>query len=246
MRPNALASEQYHPTSSEPEPTPNRGFPLDVSTHWQPRSDHRYRGIHLRIKRFLDVIGAVGLAAVFLPVMAATAVAIRLSSPGPVIFRQTRVGRGGRLFTMYKFRTMYPDAERRLRADQRLHGQYLAGGFKLPCELDPRIIGIGTFLRKRSIDELPQLLNIIRGEMSLVGPRPVLPEELAQYGEYVGAYLMAVPGLTGAWQVAGRDAVKFPGRARLDAAYIDGWSLQRDFSILTRTVSAAASARGVE
>jgi lipopolysaccharide/colanic/teichoic acid biosynthesis glycosyltransferase len=197
-------------------------------------------------KRIVDVVGTVVLAGAFAPVMMLAAVAIRLTSSGPIIYRQTRVGRRGEPFTLYKFRTMRPDAEARLREDQDLYERYLAGGFKLSCEDDPRITRIGTFLRKSSIDELPQLLNVIKGQMSLVGPRPVVPDELTEYGVYVKAYLMALPGLTGAWQVSGRDAVKFPGRARFDAQYIDQWSLRRDLRILLMTVPAAASARGVE
>ncbi len=243
-RMTAVSNDQH--ASGEPRPVLATAARSAVATRWQPRPDHRYQGWRLMVKRLVDTVMAAGLLVLLLPVMVLTALAIRLSSRGPAIYRQLRVGRHGEPFTMYKFRTMCPDAEERLLSDPELHARYLEGGFKLALGEDPRVTGLGAFLRRTSLDEVPQLWNVIRGEMSLVGPRPVVPEELDQYCAYVQAYLMAIPGLTGAWQVSGRDAVKFPGRARCDAAYIDGWSLQSDIRILFRTLPAAAAARGVE
>jgi lipopolysaccharide/colanic/teichoic acid biosynthesis glycosyltransferase len=213
---------------------------------WRPADDCRYRGARLRAKRLLDLVIATGLLVVAIPLLAIIGLAVAVSSPGPVIYRQTRVGRHDTRFRIRKFRTMHADADERLRRDPELRARYLAGGFKLSLAEDPRITRLGALLRKTSLDELPQLVNVIRGEMSLVGPRPVVPEELEQYGPYRAAYLEVYPGLTGAWQVSGRDAVRFPGRAMLDAEYLDGWSLGGDLRILALTIPAALTARGVE
>lgn len=216
-----------------------------VEACWQPRLGHRYRGKQLLVKRLLDVVCAFLLLVGLAPLLMATCVAIRLTSRGPALFWQCRVGQSGRHFRIVKFRSMKVDAEQQLENNDELRTRYLSDGYKLPLDDDPRITRLGRTLRKTSIDELPQLWNVLKGEMSLVGPRPVLPDELAEYRGYVDAYLMAKPGLSGMWQVAGRDAVQFPHRARLDADYIDGWSLRRDASILLRTLPAAARARGV-
>ena len=212
---------------------------------WQPRSGHRYRGHRLLAKRIVDIFGAAVLLLVVAPLLVATILAVRLTSPGPALFRQLRVGQLGRPFRIVKFRSMHVEAERQLQVDDRLRARYLNDGYKLPLDEDPRITKIGLVLRKTSIDELPQLWNVLKGEMSLVGPRPVLPDELGEYRGFVGAYLMAKPGLTGPWQVAGRDAVQFPRRARFDADYIDDWSLTKDAKILVRTIPATVKARGV-
>lgn len=212
---------------------------------WAPSPSCRYRGPRLRAKRLFDLVVAVPLLIVSSPILAIVGLAVRVESGGPVLYRQVRVGRHGRRFAIVKFRTMHVDAECRLRSDPELWRRYIDGGFKLSLDEDPRITRIGAMLRKTSLDELPQLLNVIRGDMSMVGPRPVIPEELEQYGHLLPAYLMANPGLTGAWQVAGRDAVRFPGRAQLDADYVERWSLAGDLGIIMRTVPAAISARDV-
>jgi lipopolysaccharide/colanic/teichoic acid biosynthesis glycosyltransferase len=239
--------EQAAPTLA-PEQVVDLRDPCDEPRvpSWIPRSGCRYRGVRLAIKRVVDVTAASALLLGLTPVLGVLALAVRVSSPGPIFFRQVRIGRGGRPFTILKFRTMHADAEARLHESPELRERYLAGGFKLSLDEDPRITRLGSVLRRTSLDELPQLANVVRGEMSLVGPRPVLAEELGQYGEYRSAYLLAFPGLTGAWQVSGRDAVRFPGRAELDAEYLDSWSLTGDLSILARTVPAALTARGVE
>ncbi|MEL7155970.1 MAG: sugar transferase [Actinomycetota bacterium] len=212
---------------------------------WAPSPSCRYGGLRLVAKRLLDLTVAIPMLVASAPLLAMVSLAVRVDSGGPVLYRQVRVGRHGRRFTILKFRTMHIDADSRLRSDPDLWRRYLDGGFKLSLEEDPRVTRIGALLRKTSLDELPQLLNVIRGDMSMVGPRPVIPEELEQYGRLLPAYLMASPGLTGAWQVAGRDAVRFPGRAQLDADYVERWSLAADIGIIMRTVPAAISARDV-
>ncbi len=212
---------------------------------WRPSPGCRYRGFRLVAKRVLDLVLAVPMLLVFAPILAVVGVVVRMESDGPALYRQVRVGQHGRRFTILKFRSMHANAESRLRSDTDLWNRYLEGGFKLSLDEDPRVTRTGSFLRKTSLDELPQLVNVIRGDMSMVGPRPVIPEELEQYGNLLPAYLMATPGLTGAWQVAGRDAVRFPGRAQLDADYLERWSMVRDITIILRTLPAAISGRDV-
>ena len=190
-------------------------------------------------KVVIDRVGALVSLVLLSPVFAVIAVAVRRDSPGPVLFRQRRIGYGGRPFTIYKFRSMAVDAEQRLRRDG-LYDTYVANGFKLPPGDDPRITRLGSMLRRTSLDELPQLLNVLRGSMSLVGPRPVVPDELACYGELASAYTGVRPGVTGYWQVNGRSDVGFPERAELDAYYYDNRSLRVDLRILVRTVVAVA------
>ncbi len=212
---------------------------------WAPRPMHRYRGYRLVVKRVLDIVlGSVLLVATS-PLVAIAVATVRITSPGPGLFRQRRVGHGGRPFRIIKIRTMHLDAEQRLAGDAVLQARYLRHGYKLPLKDDPRVTRLGAFLRRTSIDELPQLWNVVKGDMSLVGPRPVLSDELAEYGGYVTAYRMAKPGLTGPWQVEGRDAVRFPFRAHIDADYVDQWSLTTDIIILAKTLPAVLKARGV-
>lgn len=164
--------------------------------------------------------------------------------PGPVFFRQVRVGAGGELFSMLKFRSMRADAEALLRAHEGLHDRYVANGHKLRREDDPRITAVGRVLRKFSLDEFPQFVNVLRGDMALVGPRPVLPSEMPIYGGQVDAYLLARPGITGAWQVSGRSHLSYTDRVSLDGDYFDGWSHARDLAILVRTPLAVLCCRG--
>jgi exopolysaccharide biosynthesis polyprenyl glycosylphosphotransferase len=192
-------------------------------------------------KRAMDVIGATGLGLAFAPVMALIALAIKLDSRGPVLFRQQRVGHRGRLFGMLKFRTMVPDAERRREA---LLAQSTESGW-LHLEHDPRITQVGRVLRHTSLDELPQLWNVLRGEMSLVGPRPLIPTEDANLVGWARARLDLVPGVSGLWQVAGRTSLPFPEMIRLDYLYVTNWSLWRDIRLMLRTVPAVLMRRGV-
>ena len=187
----------------------------------------------------IDRVGALVSLVLLAPALALIAVAVRRDSPGPVLFRQRRIGHRGRPFTIYKFRSMAGDAEERLRRDG-LYDTYVANGFKLPAGDDPRVTRLGALLRRTSLDELPQLFNVLNGSMSLVGPRPVVPDELVCYGELASAYTGVRPGVTGYWQVNGRSDVGFPERAELDAYYYDNRSLRVDLRILVRTVVAVA------
>jgi exopolysaccharide biosynthesis polyprenyl glycosylphosphotransferase len=183
---------------------------------------------------FDKVCAALALAALA-PLFAALAVAIRLDSPGTALFRQTRVGKNGRSFTLYKFRTMVADAEERkapLAVQNEGHGVL----FKL--RRDPRVTRMGARLRRWSLDELPQLVNVLRGDMSLVGPRPALPEETERYGDHMRRRLVVRPGITGLWQVSGRSELPWDEAVRLDVRYVENWSFALDLQILWKTRSA--------
>jgi exopolysaccharide biosynthesis polyprenyl glycosylphosphotransferase len=199
------------------------------------------RGWNLVLKRALDV-GLVLLAApLALPLAGLLALAIRLDSPGPVIFRQTRIGKGGRPFTTYKFRTMSPDAEAR---KAELAALNEADGPIFKIRNDPRVTRVGRVLRRTSLDELPQLWNILRGEMSLVGPRPPTPDEVAQYEHWHLRRLEVTPGLTGLWQVLGRSDTSFDEMVRLDIYYAENWSLGLDIRIVLQTIPVVLLGRG--
>lgn len=196
-------------------------------------------------KRTLDIAGVVPLLLLLAVVAPIVAIAIKVTSGGPVLFRQTRIGRGGAPFLLFKFRSMYCDAEARLAADQSLFESYIDNGFKVPERCDPRITPVGRILRKLSIDELPQALNVLTGHMSLVGPRPVVPSEVfSLYGDEADAYLVCKPGLTGRWQVSGRSDVTHADRVELDLSYAEGWTLRSDVALLVRTIPAVLSGRG--
>jgi lipopolysaccharide/colanic/teichoic acid biosynthesis glycosyltransferase len=197
-------------------------------------------------KRFIDVVGAAtGLVLLCAP-MLVIALLIRLTSPGPALFRQLRQGRGGRPFWFLKFRTMTADAEHRLRDLEPLNEA--AGGVLFKMRRDPRVTPLGRWLRRTSLDELPQLFNVLRGEMSLVGPRPLQMRDTAlleqMEPEAYAQRLTVLPGLTGAWQVGGRSETDSLGMLQLDLEYIEHWSLRRDIGILCRTVGAVLRGRG--
>jgi exopolysaccharide biosynthesis polyprenyl glycosylphosphotransferase len=175
------------------------------------------------------------------PLLAAVAVAIWLESPGPVLFRQRRVGLNGREFWLYKFRSMHRDAEARL---QDLIARNEASGPVFKMRNDPRVTRVGRFIRKTSLDEFPQFWNVLRGEMSIVGPRPPLPEEVRQYKRWQRRRLSVRPGITCEWQVSGRSNVDFDRWIALDLQYIDNWSLWNDLRICARTIPAVLLARG--
>jgi exopolysaccharide production protein ExoY len=196
-------------------------------------------------KRAADFIGSIVLLILLSPIFAVVACVLKLTSPGPVLFGQKRVGRIGKLFTMYKFRTMVPDAEKILKSKPELYARYIANNYKLPKNEDPRITRFGQMLRSTSLDELPQLLNVVKGDMSLVGPRPVVPAEVDNYGDYASLFLSAKPGMTGHWQVSGRSEVAdYSKRVELDLEYIRDRSLAKDFEILLRTVPSVLRRKG--
>jgi exopolysaccharide biosynthesis WecB/TagA/CpsF family protein len=193
-------------------------------------------------KRAIDVVGAGLLLVALMPFFALVALAIRIESPGPVLFRQSRVGRGGRAFTMWKFRSMYVDAEERKAA--LLAQNEMAGGVLFKMRRDPRITRVGSFIRRASIDELPQLWNVFKGDMSLVGPRPAVSPEVAQYSLAQRERLDVLPGITCTWQVSGRSEIPFEQQAEMDIDYIYGASLRADIDLLVRTVPAIVTGRG--
>ena len=193
------------------------------------------------IKVAADRVLSLVLLALLLVPMLLVALAVRLDSTGPAIFRQTRVGRHGREFTIYKFRSMTVDAEDRLAT---LRGRNEGAGPLFKMRSDPRVTRVGRLIRRTSIDELPQLWNVVRGEMSLVGPRPALPGEVARYDGRVARRLLVRPGMTGAWQVSGRSRLGWDEAVDLDLDYVDGWSLWVDAVLLARTARAVVSGDG--
>ena len=195
----------------------------------------------LVVKSMFDRVSAAAALVVLSPVLLGVFIAIKLGSKGPAIFRQVRSGRDGRPFVMYKFRTMVVDAEDRL-VDLQHHNEGAGPLFKLRD--DPRITPIGRVLRRLSIDELPQLLNVVKGDMSLVGPRPALPAETSRYSQWVWRRLHVRPGLTGLWQVSGRSALSWEDSIRIDLQYVNNWNLRLDFAILARTVRAVVARDG--
>ncbi|MFN3747040.1 MAG: sugar transferase [Hyphomicrobiaceae bacterium] len=192
-----------------------------------------------RRKRMVDIAVAIMVAIVLSPILLVIALAVKLSMGGPVIYRHRRIGFGGRPFDCLKFRTMVANGdevlERHLAANPAAAEEWRRSR-KLAD--DPRVTRFGWFLRKTSLDELPQLLNILRGEMSCVGPRPIVSEELERYGVHAHEYLRARPGVTGSWQVSGRSSVSYGDRVKLDAEYVRTWSFGSDLVILARTVPA--------
>ena len=199
-------------------------------------------------KRVLDLVVVVMLLVLGIPVLILAAVAIKLDSGGPVLFSQQRVGRRGRIFRIVKLRTMFVNNDESAHADYvarliRGEAEQQAGGmFKLTA--DPRITRVGSVLRKLSIDELPQVINILRGDMSVVGPRPALPREVELYDERALQRLVVRPGLTGLWQVSGRSQLTFQEMVDLDIAYWERWSLLRELMILVKTPAAVLAKKG--
>ena len=193
------------------------------------------------LKRMVDFVVALLMVALTSPIMILTAIAIKLDSPGPVLFRQTRVGKWGEHFPCYKFRSMYTDAEQRLKELAALNE---ADGPVFKIKDDPRVTRVGRIIRKLSIDELPQLFNVLKGEMSLVGPRPALPREVEQYEYDQIRRLHAMPGITGLQQVSGRSDVDFKRWVELDLQYIAEQSLWKDIEILLRTIPAVIWSKG--
>jgi exopolysaccharide biosynthesis polyprenyl glycosylphosphotransferase len=194
--------------------------------------DHQHE-LGLIAKRAIDVTGAIVGLVVLSPLLLATALAIRVRQGSTILFRQTRVGLHGRNFTIYKFRTMVPDAEARLGDVAHLNIRH---GHAFKAYDDPRVTGIGAFLRRSSLDELPQLWNVLKGEMSLVGPRPPLPGEVERYDVWHRRRLSMKPGITGLWQVEARQEPEFDRWVECDLSYIDRWSLALDLRILARTI----------
>nr|WP_228543149.1 MULTISPECIES: sugar transferase [unclassified Micromonospora] len=200
-----------------------------------------FRGARKLVKEFVDRSAAAVALALLLPLVALIALAVRLDSRGPVLFRQTRVGQGGREFGVLKFRTMVVNADALL---AELVARNETNGLMFKMRDDPRVTRIGRLLRKWSLDELPQLVNVLLGQMSLVGPRPPLPSEVARYDGDVARRLLVKPGMTGLWQVSGRSDLSWEDGIRLDLYYVENWSLAADLTILWKTFGAVLRGRG--
>lgn len=194
-----------------------------------------------KAKRCLDIFVALSALVAVSPLLVAAALAVKLSSPGPIIFVQRRVGKAGCRFDMFKFRTMYLDADRRR---NEVAAQSDRSGICLKLKRDPRITPLGRILRRWSIDELPQLLNVLAGDMSIVGPRPALEEEVAAYPKYAHRRHAVLPGITGLWQVSGRADIGFEKMIELDLEYVHRSSLLLDAQILLRTFGVVLTGRG--
>jgi lipopolysaccharide/colanic/teichoic acid biosynthesis glycosyltransferase len=203
-------------------------------------------GVHYRwVKRLLDVLIVCSFLPCLLPLLLIVAVIVRISSPGPILYRQRRIGRFGREFELWKFRSMYVNSDEILRnhlqADNEAAREW-AQSRKL--RVDPRVTRLGNLLRRASLDELPQFLNVLAGDMSLVGPRPIVSAEKAQYRDAYFFYASARPGLTGLWQVSGRSNLTYHQRVALDETYIRRWNLALDIQILWRTARVVCQSKG--
>lgn len=225
----------FDPRISRPEVEFFEGEPL-ITLSPVPKN-----AFQLMLKRTLDIAASLFFITVFSPVFILTGILIKLTSKGPVFFKQVRSGLNGRLFNVYKFRSMYADAEKRLSELKHLNEQK---GPVFKIKKDPRITPVGRFIRKFSIDELPQFFNVLGGTMSLVGPRPPIPAEVINYERWQKRRLSMKPGITCLWQISGRNQIQFDDWMKLDMKYIDNWSLGLDIVILFKTVPAVLFARG--
>jgi lipopolysaccharide/colanic/teichoic acid biosynthesis glycosyltransferase len=214
--------------------------PIYLPTAREPVDSWRYR----YVKRGFDLLCALIMIAAFAIPGLLIAAAILLSSEGPVFYREQRIGRDGRPFKIWKFRSMYRAGSGQGNIEGTEQGGTVRQWRMCKHIRDPRITAIGNILRRWSLDELPQLLNILQGQMSLIGPRPIVAAETGFYGNLLPFYLAATPGLSGLWQVSGRSTVDYEKRARLDALYVRSWCLATDFSILFRTIPAVLSRIG--
>jgi exopolysaccharide biosynthesis polyprenyl glycosylphosphotransferase len=202
-----------------------------------PRLDNTQRSL----KRLLDVTGSLLGLILLSPLLFSVALAVKLTSPGPVLFRQKRIGADEKLFICYMFRSMYEDAEAR---QEELEAMNEADGAVFKIKNDPRITPVGHFIRRWSIDELPQLINVLKGEMSLVGPRPLPVRDFERMSEMHKERLAAIPGMSGYWQISGRSNLSFEDMVRLDLYYIENWSLSFDVKIILKTLGAVLKREG--
>ena len=220
-------------------------FEKDYSSYYtEPTISPLHCWHYQYLKRAIDLVGSMMMIVAFAIPGLLIAAAIVLSSRGPVFYREERIGRGGKPFRIWKFRSMHRDAPRLDRVKVRQQGGVVLEWRMCKQRRDPRITAVGGFLRRWSLDEVPQLLNVLRGEMSLVGPRPIVESETSLYGDLLTYYLAATPGLSGAWQVSGRSEIDYDDRARLDALYVSLWSMKTDLGILFLTIPAVLSRIG--
>lgn len=191
---------------------------------------------YLMLKRWIDFLFALFGIIVLLPLFLIISIFYLYGqNKGPIFFTQNRLGKNGKVFKIYKYRTMVVDAEKRLKSDDLLYKIYVKNGYKLEPFEDPRITNLGKFLRKTSLDEIPQLINVLKGEMSLVGPRPIVENELKEYKNQKDSFLSVKPGLTGYWQVSGRSDVNYPERVDIELYYVQNKSLLFDLKIFCKT-----------
>lgn len=236
---------------------------LDNAIKTEQQADHRDGAVHFAIrqrsvlqksvKRFFDVAISASVLVIGFPFLLAIALLIKLTSRGPVFFKQERIGENGESFALFKFRTMRPDSDDAIHrefAQNYIHGQMSHSTLDATSSNlykitnDPRVTGVGGFLRKTSLDELPQFINILKGEMTIVGPRPPLEYEYEHYDEWHKLRLKVRPGLTGLWQVSGRSTVPFHEMVKLDLYYIENWSLMMDLKIMIRTIPVMLAGTG--
>jgi lipopolysaccharide/colanic/teichoic acid biosynthesis glycosyltransferase len=235
------------PATDRPRPNghdPAVAHPPTVARPPVGRPEAVSRPARSRAKRAVDLTVALVTSPIIVPIALVCGALIRLTSRGPALFRQERVGLDGRSFPMYKFRTMRHDAEETLSSDPVLWQQYVENDFKLPVSMDPRVTRLGKWLRRTSLDEVPQLINVVLGDMSIVGPRPVTRAQYDAFADVVDAYRAVRPGMTGYWQVNGRSDVHYPERAEYDRHYVDEWSIWLDISLIVRTPLAIVGGRG--
>ncbi|MDR4949912.1 sugar transferase [Neobacillus cucumis] len=196
----------------------------------------RDKKIYQITKRLIDIIGSiVGIMLILPTLLVIMTFYFYGSNKGPIFFKQIRVGQNGKEFYIYKFRSMVVDAEKRLKENKELYDRYIKNNFKLEPHEDPRVTPFGRFIRKTSLDELPQFINVLKGEMSLVGPRPVVLEELSEYKNKKAEFLSVKPGITGYWQVCGRSDVGYPERVDIELFYVYNKSLFLDIKIIFKT-----------
>lgn len=194
--------------------------------------------------RLIDIILAITFIIILLPIMLIISLLIKLDSRGPVLFKQQRIGRDGEVFLILKFRTMIINSEQKLKENPVLYRKYIENSYKLNPSEDPRITKLGEFLRKTSLDEIPQFLNVLVGDMAIVGPRPVLLDELKEYGNKREIFLSVKPGITGYWQVSGRSNIGYPERVNLELYYIERKNILFDISIIGKTFISVVKKKG--
>lgn len=200
---------------------------------------------HLFVKRSMDVIGAlIGILLMLCVMVLCSVFCWAGPNKGPILFRQKRIGQYGEPFEIYKFRSMVQNAEDVLKKDELLYKKYVANDYKIAAEEDPRITSFGRFIRKTSLDEFPQFLNVLKGEMSLVGPRPLVQAELNEYHDKKGLLLSAKPGMTGYWQICGRSNVRYPERVDIELYYVQHQSILLDIEILCKTIGMVIMRKG--
>lgn len=194
--------------------------------------------------RLFDIIISVSALTVTLPIMFIISFVLFSLNGNPIIFEQKRLGKNGKKFKILKFRTMRYDASDILKKDPDLFKKYVENDYKIPANEDPRLVKLGSFLRKTSIDEIPQFFNVLKGEMSIVGPRPIVPEEIERYEGFEKLFLSVKPGITGLWQITGRSDIEYPQRKYLDLLYIENKSLMFDIKIFFKTIRIVLFTRG--